>query len=99
MKVDTSEIRKELMERIDKSSSFEVEKVDRYCEFVDTLRLLQVEIEENGVVSITKNGSQEFMKAHPALNEINKINSQLLNIEKSFGFEDSVLVTEKVKLI
>lgn len=99
MAIKTSEIKKELMDRINKESPLEVEKVQRYCDFVDVLRELQKKLKEQGVISVTKNGSQEFTKAHPALNEINKINSQLLNIEKSFNFPDGETVTEKVSLV
>ena len=98
MTVKTSEIKKELMDRINKDSFLEREKVQRYCDFVDMLRELQKKLKEQGVISVTKNGSQEFTKAHPALNEINKINAQLLNIEKSFGFDDEEPITAKVKL-
>lgn len=99
MAIKTSEIKKELMSRINEDSAMEVEKVQRYCDFVDVLRELQEKLKEQGVISVTKNGSQEFTKAHPALNEINKINSQLLNIEKSFGFDDDTSVTDKVSLV
>lgn len=98
MAIKTSEIKKELMGRINKDSAMEVEKVQRYCDFVDVLRELQKKLKEQGVISVTKNGSQEFTKAHPALNEINKINSQLLNIEKSFGFNDDSSITDRVSL-
>ena len=99
MATKTSDIKKELMGRINKKSPLEVEKVERYCDFVDVLRELQSKLEEQGVISVTKNGAQEFTKAHPALNEINKINSQLLNIEKSFGFDDESSITEGVSLV
>lgn len=99
MATKTSEIKKELMGRINKDSPMEVEKVERYCSFVDMLRDLQKEVKEQGVVTVTINASQEFTKAHPALNEINKINSQLLNIEKSFGFDDESSIIEGVSLV
>ena len=99
MATKTSEIKKELMGRINKDSAMEVEKVQRYCSFVDMLRDLQKEVKEQGVVTVTINASQEFTKAHPALNEINKINSQLLNIEKSFGFDDESSIIEGVSLV
>ena len=41
MAFKTNDIRKELMGRINADSPFEVEKVDRYCNFVDILRELQ----------------------------------------------------------
>ena len=87
------------MGRINKDSPMEVETVERYCSFVDMLRDLQKEVKEQGVVTVTINASQEFTKAHPALNEINKINSQLLNIEKSFGFDDESSIIEGVSLV
>ena len=99
MAIKTDKIYKELMSRINKKSPMEVEKVERYCEFVDTLRKLQESVAEKGVTVTTENGSQSFTKAHPALTEINKINAQLLNIEKSFGFDDEAPVTERVSLV
>ena len=55
-------------------------------------------IEEEGVLVTTVNATQEFIKANPALGEMQKINAQLLNIEKSFGFDDESTVTERVSL-
>jgi P27 family predicted phage terminase small subunit len=99
MAFKTNDIRKELMGRINADSPFEVEKVDRYCNFVDILRELQKGIEEEGVLVTTVNATQEFIKANPALGEMQKINAQLLNIEKSFGFDDESSITESVSLV
>ena len=99
MATKTSDIKKELMGRINKNSPFEVEKVERYCNFVDMLRDLQKGVKEEGVLVTTVNATQEFIKANPALGEMQKINAQLLQIEKSFGFDDETEVTEKVSLI
>ncbi|MFQ3853704.1 hypothetical protein ABLV90_09690 [Staphylococcus sp. 2S1] len=41
----------------------------------------------HGTLVETKNASQTFLKPNPAVAEKNKINSSLLSIEKSFGFE------------
>lgn len=99
MAFKTDDIRKELMGRINADSPFEVEKVERYCNFVDILEELQKGIEEEGVLVTTVNATQEFIKANPALGEMQKINAQLLNIEKSFGFDDETEITAKVSLI
>ena len=74
------------MDRIDKNDLVQVEKVERYIDLVKSYRRVSEIINEEGESVTTVNGSQKFIKAHPLMNERNKINTSLLNIEKSFGF-------------
>jgi len=86
--VGTDKIREYLMSRIDTSNPVEVEKVGRYIKHVEMFRQMEKKIKEEGVSVTTENGSQKFIKSHPLLNEMNRINSSLLSIEKSFNFID-----------
>lgn len=74
------------MSRIDTSNPVEVEKVGRYIKYVEMFRRAERKVKEEGVSVTTENGSQKFIKSHPLLNEMNRINSSLLSIENSFNF-------------
>lgn len=71
------------------------EKIERYINLLNIFYDLDQSIEDNGVMLLTINGSQEFTKVNPAIAEKNKINTQLLNIEKSFGLDAPVEVEYK----
>lgn len=86
MAVPIKKLQKQLMERIDVEDLMQVEKVERYINMVDSFRKMNKVIEEEGESVVTENGSQRFTKAHPLINERNKVNASLLSIEKSFGF-------------
>lgn len=75
------------MSRIDTNDLVQVEKVERYIDLVKSFRKINRIIAKEGETVVTKNGSQEFTKAHPLIGERTKINTSLLSIEKSFGFE------------
>lgn len=74
------------MSRIDTSNPVEVEKVGRYIKYVEIFRQAEQKVKEEGVSVTTINSSQKFIKSHPLLNEMNRINSSLLSIENSFNF-------------
>jgi len=84
MAVSIKQLREQLMSRIDEENLVQVDKVDRYIELTKTFRRMNKVIAEEGESLTTKNASQEFTKAHPLINERNKINASLLSIEKSF---------------
>lgn len=86
--VGTDKIRDYLMSKIDTTNPVEVEKVGRYIKHVEIFRRMERKIKEEGVSVTTRNGSQSFIKSHPLLNEMNRINSSLLSIEKSFNLID-----------
>ena len=75
------------MLKIDTDDLIEVDKVKRYIAIVKQIRKLQTEINKNGVMSITVNASQEFIKTNPAINELNKLTKTLITLEKSIKFE------------
>ena len=81
-------LKEQLMERIDPTDLMQVEKVERYINLLKIFNDLDKDIEEHGTMVVTINGSQSFTKPNPAIAEKVKINAQLLNIEKSFVFED-----------
>lgn len=86
MPVNISKLQKQLMSRIDMDDLVEVEKVERYISLVKLNKQLDKEIKKEGATVITENGSQRFVKSHPAVNDKMKVNAQLLAIEKSFNF-------------
>lgn len=82
------EIEKYLMSRIDTSNPVEVEKVSRYVKHIKMYREMSETVREEGYSLTTENGSQSFTKSHPLLNDMNKINAAIINIEKTFNFID-----------
>lgn len=76
-----------LLEKIEKNNPVQVEKVQRYLNLLNLYYMLDEDIKTHGTLVETKNASQTFLKPNPAVAEKNKINSSLLSIEKSFGFE------------
>ena len=84
--VGIDKIKESLLSRIDNTDPVEVEKVGRYLKHIEMYRRMERTVKKEGVSTTTKNGSQEFVKSHPLLNEMNKINSSLLNIERTFNF-------------
>lgn len=76
------------MSRIDNTDPMEVEKVGRYLKHIQMYRRMARTVEDEGVSVTTENGSQKFVKSHPLLSEMNKVNASLLSIEKSFNFAD-----------
>lgn len=86
MAISITKLQKQLMSRIDIDDLVEVEKVERYISLVKLNKQLDKEIKNEGATVITENGSQRFVKSHPAVNDKMKVNAQLLAIEKSFNF-------------
>lgn len=86
MPVSVTNLYKQLMNRIDIDDLVEVEKVERYISLVKLNKQMDKEIKREGATVITENGSQRFIKSHPAVNDKMKVNAQLLSIEKSFNF-------------
>lgn len=86
--VGIDHIRDYLMSRIDTSNPVEVEKVGRYLKHIEMYRRMERTVKREGVSVTTENGAQTFVKSHPLLNEMNKVNSSIMNIEKTFNFVD-----------
>lgn len=72
------------MQRIDKKSAVEKEKVDRYISLLNAFYKLDEAIIANGVMVKIENGKQTYWKANPAVSEKNRINSALITLEKDF---------------
>ena len=88
MAVKITELKEQLMNRIDQADLQQVEKVERYVDLVKSFRKIHAQILKEGETVVTENGSQRFVKAHPLLGERNKINTSLMSMEKSFTFEE-----------
>lgn len=74
------------MSMIDTSNPVEVEKVGRYLKHIEMYRRMERTVKKEGVSVTVKNASQTFVKSHPLLNEMNKVNSSIMNIERTFNF-------------
>jgi Phage terminase, small subunit len=84
--VGIDKIRDYLMSRIDTSNPVEVEKVGRYLKHIEMYRRMEKTVKKEGVSVRTENGSQTFVKSHPLLGEMNKVNASIINIERSIEF-------------
>ena len=82
--MDHRKIRRELMQRIDRKSAVEKEKVDRYISLLDVFYQLDEMITPDNVMVEVKNGNQTYWKSNPAIAEKNRINSALIALEKDF---------------
>ena len=79
-------LEKELLSKIDTESQKELEKINRYINLIKLFYELDESIKSDGAMVITENGSQKFLKPNPAIQEKNRINTQLLSLERSFIF-------------
>ena len=86
MCVELENLREQLMSKIDTSDLLEVAKVERYVKLIELNSKLDEEIKKDGLVLVTENGAQRFVKSHPAINDKMKANSQIIAIEKTFNF-------------
>lgn len=88
MKYNIKKLEKELLSKTDNNSQKELEKVNRYINLLKIFYELDKSIKENGPMVLTENGSQKFLKPNPAIQEKNRVNAQILSIERSFIFVD-----------
>src|SRR5699024_10079639 len=82
-------LRGQLMEKIDQDNLMEVEKVNHYIEHIESYRRMDKIIKKECESVTTINATQEFVKAHTLLNEKNKVNASIINIEKSINFNNA----------
>jgi hypothetical protein len=76
--VSITQLKNQLLERVDLEDLVQLEKVERYIELVKTFREMSKSIKKDGdPAAVTK-----------VISERNKINASLLSIEKSFEFKD-----------
>lgn len=94
--VKISDMESQLMSRIDRDDLIEIDKVMRYIAIVKQIRKLQTAINKGGVMTTTINGNQEFTKANPAINELNKLTKTLITLENSIKIE-TFTVPDKTK--
>ncbi|WP_112181386.1 P27 family phage terminase small subunit [Paraliobacillus zengyii] len=87
--VSTHKIKDYLLSRVDTDSPVEVEKVGRYLKHIEIYRRMERTIKKEGVSITVKNGSQTYVKSHPLLTEMNKVNTSIMNIERTFNFIDN----------
>lgn len=87
MEIELTKLEEELLSKIDDTDQVQLEKVQRYLNLVKIFYELDSYIKEKGLLVLTINGSQEFLKTNPALQEKNKVNAQILAIEKTFDFK------------
>lgn len=88
MTVTNTKLKKYLLSRIDQTDLVQLEKVDRYVNFIDLINQFTQQIKEEGGTQLTENANQKFVKPHPLIAEVNKLNAQVLSIEKSFIFSE-----------
>lgn len=81
---DVEDVRKYLLEKVDTDDPVAIEKVDRYCSLMAMYYTLDAVVGDN-VITIVKNGKQEFTKTNPAITEMAKINTQMINLSKDMG--------------
>lgn len=84
-----------LLSKIEKDNPVQIEKVERYLNLLDIFYKLDADIKKKGLMVETKNASQSFIKPNPLIAEKNKVNTSLLAIEKSFGFEKKEVEDDK----
>ncbi len=89
------EIETYLLSIIEQDNPVQTEKVERYLNLLDIFYKLDDDIKDKGLMVETKNASQSFIKPNPLIAEKNKVNTSLLAIEKSFGFEKKEVEEDK----
>ena len=80
------DIRKALESRLDTDDPIEMEKVERYINYIESYRRMNEIVKKEGESQETINGHQRYIKAHPLLGEMNKINTSIMNTEKTMKF-------------
>lgn len=91
-------IKDKLVGKIDKKDELQIEKVERYMNLLDMYYTLDGILGEQGNVISIKNGDQVYQKVNPLIAEKNKINSQLIALEKTFVFKEETSDFESILL-
>jgi len=76
--VSITQLKNQLLERVDMDDLVQLEKVERYIELVKTFRVMSKAIKNDEDPAATTK----------IISERNKINASLLSIEKSFDFKN-----------
>ncbi|WP_063697065.1 P27 family phage terminase small subunit [Pediococcus inopinatus] len=77
-----SKLEKYLNDNSDKNNVFQQEKIARYKNLRKLFNELDKSIKANGATITVINGAQKYTKVNPAIAEKEKLNSQLLTLEK-----------------
>ncbi|WP_072520355.1 P27 family phage terminase small subunit [Gemella massiliensis] len=86
--VNKNDLKKYLLDKINQPDNIlEIEKVNRYIQFVDLIAKLKKDIKKQGETIVVENGSQRYIKTHPAIAEISKLNTSMLAIERTWNFK------------
>ena len=85
--VNLDELRGQLMARIDDTDLLEVKKIENLIKLYELDAKCDAAIADDGAKIVIKNGSQEFIKSHPSMNDKMKINAQIIALEKSIKFK------------
>lgn len=99
MEEDLKQLELYMMNKVNRYDLVEVNKVKRYIKIVSVMRELEKCLEEQGVTTEVKNGSQEFVKSNPALKEWNNLNKTLMTLEKTLALGSGDFETEKATSI
>jgi phage terminase small subunit len=81
-----SNVERFLLDNSDPNDALQLERVRRYIKLRALFDKLDKAIREHGEVILVKNGKQNFVKINPAIQEKEKINSQLMALERDFQF-------------
>lgn len=84
-KKQTTEVRSYLLEQIDENDPVALEKIERYCSLMNVYYSLYKSINAKNVLTKVVNGSQQYVKSNPAISELTKVNTQMINLSKDMG--------------
>lgn len=87
--VKIKELEAQLMDNIDNDDKVQCDKVRRYLDGVEIIRKLRAAVKREGATITIENGGQKYVKTHPAIAEINKLNATLLALERSFEWKEN----------
>ena len=92
------DMKKELLSQVNPDSAIDLEKVNRYLSMVTLIQKLAAEAANEPMI-VVKNGAQQYKKANPAVNEVNRLNTSLISLGRDMGLNAIPVApkTEEVK--
>lgn len=94
---NVEDLREYLINQLGADHKLHVDKVERYISLLKLFNEIDEDIEQEGRMVVTENGSQRFVKLHPGIEQKIKLNKELLSIEESFGFHRKLKDSEADK--
>ncbi|SFK95087.1 P27 family phage terminase small subunit [Salinicoccus halodurans] len=82
MAIAMAKVERYLISKIDNDDHSAIEVVDRYIDLMRMFRRMQKQIYDDGPTVEIQNGEQNYVKAHPLINDMKNINAQMLNLKK-----------------